>query len=217
MKEKILFIILIINFNIIFSQEKIIKTKGNEIITIDNNENGKVENGVYSCNKFAWKIEIPKDYIITELERVKELEEKGYSALKSEIPNGTAIIKSPPHLIGFGKDKRNTFSSSFTPLEGTKKVTLEEHKQFVAKLLKDTYSNMKGLKFEQTESNIKIGKYYFYKIQEKLYRETTNELILTQDFYNCFINNNLFSVNINYNNQEDGKILNENFIKSIEE
>ena len=186
------------------------------MITIDNSENGKVENGIYYCYKFDWKIEIPSDYKITEIERVRELEKKGYSALKSEIPNGTDVIKNPPHLISFEKDKRNTFTSSFTPLEGTKKFTLEQHKQFVAKLISDAYSNMKGLRFEQTESNIKIEKYFFYKIQDKLYNEKTKELLLTQDLYNCYINNNLFSVNINYSTEENGKVLTDNFVKSLE-
>ena len=216
MKIQILILLLLISTFYSFSQEKIIKTNGNEIISIDSPENGKVENGVYICYKFDWKIDIPNGFSITDIERVKELEKKGYSAMKSELPKGTEIIKNPPHLIGFQKDKRNTFSSSFTSLKGTKKVTLEEHKQFVAKLTRDTYESMKGLKFEQTESNIKIGKYNFYKIQDKLYHPKTNELLLTQDIYSCYINDNLFRVNINYNNEEDGKLLTENFFKSLE-
>jgi hypothetical protein len=216
MKIKFLVSLLIFSTSHSFSQEKIIKTNGNEIITIDSPENGKVENGIYTCNKFNWKIDIPNGYTLTDIEKVKELEQKGYSAMKSELPNGMDVIKNPPHLIGFQKDNKNTFSSSFTSLKGTKKFTLEEHKQFVAKLIRDTYESVKGLKFEQTESNIKIGKYNFYKIQDKLYHPKTNELLLTQDMYSCYISDSLFSVNINYSNDEDKIILTDNFIKSLE-
>ena len=80
------------------------------------------------------------------------------------------VRQNRPHLIGFEIDKRNNFSSSFETLEGTSKVTLEENKNFVAKLISDTYSKVEGLKFELSKSDMKIGEYDFYKIQVRLYR-----------------------------------------------
>jgi hypothetical protein len=214
MKSKLIFLLLIIFNNPIFSQEKKEVIKGDELI-IEIPENGKIENGVYICNLFDWKIEIPKGYAITDVKRIEELEKKGYEAIKKEVPKGMEVRQNRPHLIGFEIDKRNNFSSSFETLEGTKKVTLEENKNFVIKLMSDTYSKVEGLKFELNKSDLKIGKYDFYNIQVRLYNAKTDELLLTQEFYNSFIDNHLFSVSINYTNENVGMLLNYNFIKSL--
>lgn len=209
-----IFILLIIFNNPIFSQQKKEVIKGDELIIVIP-ENGKVENGVYTCNLFDWKIEIPQGYVITDFKRIEELEKKGYEVVKKEVPKGMQVRQNRPHLIGFEIDKRNNFSSSFETLEGTKKQTIEENKNFVAKLIDDTYSKVESLKFELNKSDQKIGKYDFYKIQVKLYNAITDKLLLTQEFYNSFIDNHLFSVSINYTNENVGMLLNYNFIKSL--
>jgi hypothetical protein len=216
MKLKFIITLLFISVNYSFSQEKIVKTNGNEIITIDIPENGKVENGIYTCFMFDWKISIPKDYAITDQKRIEELENKGYEAMKKEVPDGLKINPHPTQLIGFGIDKYNSFKSSFESLIGTKKVTLEEHKKFSEQLLTDTYSKIKELKFELTKSDIKLGKYSFYKIQIRIYNAKNDKLLLTQEIYNSFIDDHLFSVSIDYTNENVGMLLNYNFIKSLE-
>ncbi|MES2410637.1 MAG: hypothetical protein V4535_04245 [Bacteroidota bacterium] len=200
MKLKLILLILLLSSKCVFSQEV---------------ENGKIENNVYTCYRFDWKIKIPMNYDITDVKRIEELEKKGYEAMKKELPNGTAVRQYSPHLIGFGVDKRNTFTSTFESLKGTKITSFEEHKNFMIKLLNDTYSNIETLKFELSSETMKIGNYDFYKIQTKLYDPKTNELLLTQDLYNSFINDNLFSVNINYNNPNIGKLMTDNFLSSL--
>ncbi len=218
MKLKFTFLILLLTSNFIFSQEKVVVPNDNQdlIVTpIEEAENGKIENNVYICYRFDWKIKIPMNYEITDIKRIEELEKKGYEAVKKELPNGTTVRRNRPHLVGFGVDKRNTFSSSFESLTGTKIVSLEEHKNFMIKLLNDTYSNIETLKFELTSTDMKLGKYDFYKIQTKLYDPKTGELLLTQDLYNSFIDNHLFSVNINFNNPNIGRLLTDNFLSSL--
>ena len=73
MKSMFIFILLIIFNNPIFSQEKKEVIKGDELIIVIP-EKGKVENGVYTCNLFDWKIEIPQGYVITDFKRIEELE-----------------------------------------------------------------------------------------------------------------------------------------------
>jgi hypothetical protein len=215
MKIRFIIIVLLVSINITFSQEKTVKLNRNEILTIDVPENGKVENGIYTCNLFDWKITIPENYKITDVKRTEELENKGYEATKNANP-GIKINPHPTQLIGFEKAKYNTFKSSFESLIGTKKVTLEEHKKFSEQLLSDTYSKIKELKFElSSSSDIKLGKYIFYKIQIRLYNAKNDELLLTQELYNTFIDNHLFSVSINYRNEEDGMLLNYTFKKSL--
>ena len=214
MKSRFLFILIIVFSNPIFSQEKKEVIKGDEL-TVETPQNGKIVNGVYICNLFDWKIEIPQGYVITDIKRIEELEKKGFEASKNEVPKGMQIRHNPPHLIGFEIDKRNNFSSSFETLEGTKKMTLKEHKNFVAKLLSDTYSKVEALKFDLSMSDLKIGKYDFYKIQVRLYYAKTDELLLTQEYYSSYITNHLFSTVMNYTNENVGMLLTYNFLKSF--
>ena len=215
MKVKILFILLIICSNSIFSQEKKEVIKSDELI-IEVPENGKIENGIYICNRFDWKISIPDGYKVTDKKRTEELENKGFEALNKEIPNGIELNKHPTQLIGFEIGKYDYFKSSFESLIGTKKMTLEEHKKFGEQLLRDTYSKIKELTFELTSTDLQLGKYSFYKVQIRIYNAKNNKLLLTQELYNSFINEHLFSVSINYTNEEVGMLLNYNFIKSME-
>lgn len=71
MKTKIAFIFLFIVCNTGFSQENTTKTNGNNRVIIDPVESGKIENGVYTCNLFDWKIAIPENYKITEKKEPK--------------------------------------------------------------------------------------------------------------------------------------------------
>jgi hypothetical protein len=214
MKSKFLFILLIIYSNPIFSQEKKEVIKGDELI-IEVPENGKLENGIYSCNLFDWKITIPENYKITDIKRTEELENKGYEAAKNANP-GIKVNPHPTQLIGFEKDKYNTFKASYESLVGKKKMTLEEHKTFSEQLLSETYSKIKELKFELSSSDIKLGEYSFYKTQIRLYNAKNDKLLLTQELYNTYIDNHLFSVSIGYTNVEDGILLNYTFTKSLE-
>ena len=96
-------------------------------------------------------------------------------------------------------------------------MSLEEHKKFGEQLLRDTYAKIKELKFELISSDLKLGKYSFYKIQVRLYNAKNDKLLLTQELYNSYINDHLFSVSINYTNEEVGMLLNYTFKKSLEQ
>lgn len=205
MKLKLIPLLLLISSNVIFSQEKVTEPHTDEAPKAKSkfaSPNGQIENSVYNCLKFNWKMQIPANYAL--------------DAATVVLPNGTIVSQNPSHLIGFGlEDGRNTFLASFESLTGSNIKSLEEHKDFMIQLLNNTYSNIETLKYELNSSNMKIGNYDFYKIQTKLYDPKTNELLLTQDLYNSFINDHLFSVNINYNRQNIGKLLTDTFIGSL--
>jgi hypothetical protein len=75
---------------------------------------------------------------------------------------------------------------------------------------------IENAKFEFNVSDIEIGKYKFYKIKIEGYNKSNNKLVLTQIYYNCFINEYLFGALINYNDENEGKMLEENFMNSFE-
>ncbi len=205
--QRLITLMLVLNININFSQE----------IVPDNYtfENGVINNRTYTCNKFDWKISFPEGTTVTTLNRVDELNSKGYEAVKKETPSGIQIQKSQSHLIGFSFSKYNYLLASFESLKGTKQMTFEEHQKFISKLLEDTYSKMEPLKMTQSVSYEKLGVYNFYIIKGEVFDKRNDKLLLTQLLYNAFIDDNLFSVSINYTDENYGQILINNFKESL--
>lgn len=185
-----------------------------EEIIIADKEDGKIEDGKYICNLFDWQIVIPEGFTITSKERTKELEDKGYEAMKEHSSQGKNISRATTTLISFEKDKYNIFSANYESLVGKKKMTFDEYKAFMLKLLDETYSG-KGMKFDIKSSDMKLGKYDFNKIIVHLYHPKTDALILTQEFYSSYINNHLYTAGLNYQDENLGYIMSYNFMKSF--
>lgn len=215
MRNSLLLVFSICFTSFLYPQEKVV-TIDPEGIIIEEVTNGKIENNIFICNLFDWKIAIPKGFKVTELKTAEELQNKGYTFIKNNVPEGTAVHSTPPILIGFERNKYNYFSSSYESLKGDKKVILEEHKNFSVQLLTNTYTKIKELKSEIKASNLKLGPRQFYKITIRLYNAKNDRLVLTQEIYNTFINNHLFSASINYTNEITGMLLYYSLKKSFE-
>ena len=196
MNMKITILLLLVSINYAFSQG-----------------NGKIENGNYVCNRFEWKINIPKNYNLTKVQELETLEKKGNTELKKNLPNNVTI-QNRTHLIGFYLDSKNTFSASFNPFNN-KKITFEENEKMTLNLLKQSCSKINNAKFDFKTSNIKIGKYNFHKIKVEGYNASNNQLVLTQIYYNSLIKGHLVGVVISYNNEKEGKLLENNFLNSF--
>ena len=215
MRNSLLLVFSICCTSFLYPQEKVV-TIDPEGIIIEEVTNGKIENNIFICNLFDWKIAIPEGFKVTELKTAEELQNKGYTFIKNNAPEGTVVHSTPPILIGFERNKYNYFSSSYKSLKGDKKVTLEEHKNFSVQLLTNTYTKIKELKSEIKASNLKLGPRQFYKITIRLYNAKNDRLVLTQEIYNTFINNHLFSASINYTNEITGMLLYYSLKKSFE-
>jgi hypothetical protein len=212
MKIKFIITFLLISTNIIFSQEKIIKTNGNEIITVDNVESGKVENGIYTCYMFDWKIKIPENYNVIDTKKLEELERNGNNEITKRTDN--VKVQNTIALIGFSLDKKNSFSSNFNPLSEPK-YNLEEAKKASVANLNKILSTIKGAEFKYTTTDVKIGKYQFFRIKVEGFN-SNNQLVITQIYYNAYIQNHLFGVLITYNNEKEGNVMEANFVSSFE-
>ena len=215
MRNSLLLVFSICCTSFLYPQEKVV-TIDPEGIIIEEVTNGKIENNIFICNLFDWKIAIPEGFKVTELKTAEELQNKGYTFIKNNAPEGTVVHSTPPILIGFERNKYNYFSSSYESLKGDKKVTLEEHKNFSVQLLTNTYTKIKELKSEIKASNLKLGPRQFYKITIRLYNAKNDRLVLTQEIYNTFINTHLFSASINYTNEITGMLLYYSLKKSFE-
>jgi hypothetical protein len=202
MNKQILSILLILTFFASIAQEKIIA-----------DTNGKIENGHFICSKFNWKIKIPENYKVTNENDLDKLDQEGKEQINKST-NSNNKFQRREHLIGFEKNSKNTFSASYNVLSESDN-SLENHKRTSLNLLKQTYSTVKGARFEYSTSDEKIGEFQFYRIKIEGFRSDNGELVLTQVYYNSFIENNLFGVLISYNDVNEGKMLEDLFIRSF--
>ena len=215
MRNSLLLVFSICFTSFLYPQEKVV-TIDPEGIIIEEVTNGKIENNIFICNLFDWKIAIPEGFKVTELKTAEELQNKGYTFIKNNAPEGTVVHSTPPILIGFERNKYNYFSSSYESLTADKKFTLEAPNHYSVQLLTNTYTKIKELKSEIKASNLKLGPRQFYKITIRLYNAKNDRLVLTQEIYNTFINNHLFSASINYTNEITGMLLYYSLKKSFE-
>lgn len=214
MKHRFIITFLLISINFIFSQEKKVLLRENEFLTIDSPENGKTENGIYICNKLDWKIKIPENYIVIKQKQLQEMENKGNIELKNRV--NYRKNQNNNHLIGFKLDSKNSFTSSYTPLDNSSKYTLEEHKKLFVESLNKAFLSIEDAKFEVKVSDIKIEKYQFYKVKVEGYKISNNQLVLTQIYFNSLIDNNLFGALISFDNKVQGLMLENNFVSSMQ-
>ena len=67
-------------------------------------ENGKIENGIYTCNRFDWEISIPNGYEIQTVKDEQDLEEVGYETVNDQVPDGMPVGKNRTNFTGLGID-----------------------------------------------------------------------------------------------------------------
>ncbi|GAB2764605.1 hypothetical protein [Salinimicrobium soli] len=162
------------------------------------NQEGKLEDGVYTYEKLDWEIEIPE----------------GYSVRKAQK---NPAKKGAVNLVSFEIDPQNYFASSVEPLKNSKKLTPQQHQQFLAQVIKESYSLVEGVEIKQDLSKELIGNFYFYTIETKVLDSKTHELVLAQRFYNTYLEDReMFSVLINYTSEEVDSTLTENFKRSLQ-
>ena len=95
------------------------------------------------------------------------------------------------------------------------KYNLEEAKKASVANLNKILSTIKGAEFKYTTTDVKIGKYQFFRIKVEGFN-SNNQLVITQIYYNAYIQNHLFGVLITYNNEKEGNVMEANFVSSFE-
>ena len=211
MKLKALILLLLIFSNSVFSQPKVFCSA----VQVESNKNGKVENNVFTCNRFDWKITIPDNCLQMDMEMSQRVRDLGPEAMKEMELSGRKLKRNPNYLIGFGLDNVNTFNATMEPIDKSQPTDLALHKTFTLRQYNKSFLDNESHILESSSSLIRIGKYDFYRIYGRIYNAKTNELEMIQEIYNCFIGNNLFSVTINYDDEKTGKELVANFKSSL--
>ncbi|MEM6805514.1 MAG: hypothetical protein AAF696_29225 [Bacteroidota bacterium] len=163
-------------------------------------DQGNVSENIYTNEEIGWTIEIPEGWQVMSRDQLDKNLEQGSEAVEEAL--GAEIDYSQlKYLISFQKNPFNIFQSSAEKFELTYENEWEENNEKLKEILYETYAQQ-GIPADTSSSSMKIDDLEFKVFHIKI-SGADGELLLTQEVYSRYINGYDFSVNINYNNQED--------------
>lgn len=167
-------------------------------------DEGKVQGDVYTSAEIGWTIHIPDGWSVVSKDKREESSEKGMEAI-GETYGGDLDYSGLKHLISFQKDQFNIFQSTSEPFELEYEGEWEENNVALRELIYTTYINQ-GLTVDTSSSTQSIDGLEFATFHVAIYG-SEGDVILYQDLYSRYINGLDFGVNLNYNNEENKKIM----------
>ena len=168
-------------------------------------DEGTVKNNLYTSEEIGWSIEIPENWTVIDKEKAKANVEKGYKVIEETI-EGEIDYSELKNLIGFKKNQFNIFQSTSEPVVEEYEGEWEVNNELLKGIIYNTYLNQ-GIKSDTSATTIeKINGLDFKKYSFTIY-SPNGEVIIEQIVYSKLINGYDFSVNINYNNEEDKDVM----------
>lgn len=167
-------------------------------------DEGNVKGEIYKSSEIGWTIEIPKDWSIVSKDKVQENEQKGQEALEKTA--GQKIdLASLKHLISFQKNKFNFFASTSEPFKEAYHGEYLKNNKSIRELIYQTYVD-NNIKADSSSGKEMIDGIEFNTFYTTIYAPD-GKVILNQILYSKLINGHDFGVNINYNNENDKKVM----------
>jgi hypothetical protein len=165
----------------------------------------------FTSKEIGWTIAIPAGFQLLSKSRVTANEEKGRAALGGKDQQ-TTETSSLQHLVNFQKNQFNLFYTTIEPFEAKNKGAYTANVQLVKKMVFDAYNNQ-HIKIDTASGKEIFGKQSFHAFYIKIYGPN-GQLLMNQHLYSALIKGYEFSVNINYNNEDDHRILIDHFKSS---
>jgi hypothetical protein len=174
-------------------------------------DEGVVKGETYVSRDIGWTIVIPKGWTVVSRDQTNENEKKGADVIRKSSHEQVDISRLI-HLISFQKDKFNSFMSTSEPFPNATPAAFEENCATVNKMIYDAYTSQ-GIKSDSASGSELIHGHKFNVFHATLYGKD-GKVILQQLLYSKLINKKDFTVTINYNNEEDKKVMMDAFTNS---
>jgi hypothetical protein len=173
--------------------------------------NGPLEKDTIYFNKdLNWTIKLPKEYKkMSNSEWNSKVEEGGKTLEKN---NDVKFENQTSPIFIFKINAQNYFESTVMPYSIDKDGKLKDYLTEYNQIQFNTYKSAKpDLKIDTISTTIKIDELIFDKCEMILRpNENTTKTLIKMISYNRIFDNNLFSVNIIYNDEKiGGKMINE--------
>ncbi|WP_379087013.1 hypothetical protein [Pedobacter sp. UC225_65] len=165
----------------------------------------------YTNKELGWTITIPEGYKLISKAKIEVNDQKGKEAI-NKVYEGEVNTDSLKHLVSFQKNQLNIFDSTIEPYVEKYPGEYETNNQALKKLLFDTYNNQK-IKIDTLSGKEVVQGLDFNAFYIKVYGPS-GAVLMHQVMYSTLLKGYDFGVNINYNNEEDKKILMDAFKNS---
>ena len=174
-------------------------------------DEGAVKGETYVSQDMGWTIVIPKGWTVISRDQTEANEKKGADAIKKSS-NTEIDMSGLKHLISFQKDKFNSLMSTSEPFPNDSPGAFEDNCATVNKMIYDAYASQ-GIRSDTSSSLEVIHGHRFHLFHATLYGKD-GKVILEQLLYSKLIHKKDFSLTINYNNEEDKKVMLDAFTNS---
>jgi len=174
-------------------------------------DEGAVKGETYVSQDIGWTIAIPKGWTVVSRDQTEANEKKGAEAIRKSS-NTEIDMSGLKHLISFQKDKFNSLMSTSEPFPNDSPGAFEDNCATVNKMIYDAYTSQ-GIKSDTSSGVEIIHGHKFNAFHTTLYGKD-GKVILQQALYSKLIHKKDFSVTINYNNEEDKKVMMDAFMNS---
>lgn len=171
----------------------------------------KEEPSAYTSREIGWTIDIPKGYKLTNQAKLDADDQKGKEAI-GKVYDGEIKTDSLTHLVSFSRNQFNSFNSTIEAYQEKVSGDYDANNELIKKLLFDTY-HKQGIKLDTSSKKIDISGQQFNAFYIKVFGPN-GAVILNQIMFNKMIKGYDFGANINYNSEEDKKLLLDAFMNS---
>jgi hypothetical protein len=174
-------------------------------------DEGTVKGDAYVSQDIGWTIAIPKGWAVVSLDQTEADERK--IKLDGNRHDYAGVDKSgEKHLISFRKDKFNSLMSTSEPFLSDSAGAFDDSCAAINKMIYDAYVSQ-GIRCDTSSGLEMIQGRQFHMFHAKVY-DGGGKVILQQLLYSRLINKKDFSLTINYNNEEDKKVMMDAFTNS---
>ena len=154
---------------------------------------------LYENDEIGWRSNIPKNWSLTQRQKLEELDSEGRNLVKDSTETELA---QPNFLVGFQKDQSNNFISTSDPFNEQTDGEWERHVEELRVLVGQTYRNQ-GLNCELSKLEAEeISGLVFQTFSARI--DVSNGSIFNQRYYYRPFDGALFGVAITFNDKELG-------------
>jgi len=168
-------------------------------------DEGDVSDGIYRSEEIGWTIQIPAGVEVSSISETERLRELGAGAMEDTLDEGIDT-KGVKTLIGFQFDRFNRLQSTTEPFKDIEGSSWEENNDALKDLIRNTYKDQGvAAKFSETRTEKIDG--LDFRVYDIAILAPDQSVILNQILYSRLINGFDFSVNINYQREENKEVM----------
>lgn len=158
----------------------------------------------FTSKEIGWTITIPANFKSMSEHRVKLHEQKGREAIESAT-NQQIDASGLINLLNFQKNQFNSFNATLQPFDSKIDGSYEKSNELTKKAVYDAYTNQK-IRVDTSSFTQSIAGKAFNEFAIKIYGPN-GDVIMNQMMFSRLQKGYDFGININFNNEEDQKVL----------